>query len=189
VSASLVVAVGRDGAIGRAGETPWYAPEDLAHFKQLTMGHAVVIGSATWASIGRALAGRTLVVVSRRPLDLPDGVRAASSPDEALDLALDLDDEPVIGGGGLIYAALLPRTTRAHVTDVDVAIDGADTFFAPLDPDDWVETESRTGDDPRLTFRLYERLDGLALPERQRRQPADSRGSVQRAPADYRRRK
>jgi dihydrofolate reductase len=98
-----------------------------------------------------------LVVVSRRRLDVPDEVLVAPTPDAALDLALELDDSPVIGGGGQIYDALLPRTMRAHVTEVDVAVDDADTHFAPLDPAEWIETESRPGDDPRLTFKVYDR--------------------------------
>jgi dihydrofolate reductase len=153
---SLVVAVGRDGAIGRHGSVPWRAPEDMAHFKRLTMGHVVVFGAATWASIGRTLPGRRILVVSRRELDLPPDVERAATPDAALDRALERDPAPVVGGGAAIYAALLPRVVRVFLTEVDEVVEGADTFWPPLDADRWSEVDGWQGDDRRLTFRVLD---------------------------------
>jgi len=157
---SLIVAVGHHGAIGRAGELPWRAPEDSAHFKRTTNGHALVLGSATWTSIGRALPGRTIVVASSRDLDLPAGVLHAPTADAALDRALEIDPDPFIGGGAGVYASLLPRTRRVYLTDIDEEVDGADTFFPSLDPTDWIEVATWRGDDTRLTFRVLDRQRG-----------------------------
>lgn len=154
----IVVAVGPGGAIGRAGDLPWRAPEDLAHFRRTTDGHALVIGRVTWESIGRPLPGRRMIVVSRRPLDLPDGVRLAATPDAGLDLALAEDPAPMVGGGAAIYAALLPRVVTVHRTRVDVAVDDADTWFPELDPATWRLVATEPGDDPRLTFERLERI-------------------------------
>lgn len=154
---AIVVAVGRGEAIGQDGGLPWRAPEDLAHFKALTMGHHVIMGATTWASIGRPLPGRHIVVVSRRRLDLPAGVVLAGSPEAALSLALLADPSPIVAGGTTIYRALLPAVVRIHRTDIAVDVPGADAHFPVLDPSDWVEVESHPGIDPRLTFRTLDR--------------------------------
>ncbi len=154
MTATLVVAVGHDGAIGVGGALPWHAPEDLAHFRAVTMGHTLVLGRVTWESIGRPLPGRRMVVVSRQDLVLPDGVVRAASPEVALDLARTTDPAPCVVGGAQVYAALLDRVTEVHLTDVDVAVEGADAHFR-LDREGWREVDVRRGDDPRLTFRRF----------------------------------
>jgi dihydrofolate reductase len=153
----LVAAVGREGAIGRAGALPWHAPEDLAHFKRLTTGHRVIVGATTWASIGRVLPGRHFVVVSRRRLDLPEGVVLTSDPDEALAVARAADPAPLLAGGAQLYEALLTHVERAYLTDVDEAVPDADAFFPTLDADEWDEVACWPGDDPRLQFRVLDR--------------------------------
>lgn len=156
---SLVVAVGRDGAIGRDGGLPWHASEDLAHFKRVTMGHTLVMGRLTWESIGRPLPGRRIVVVSRSPLtDLPDDVMAASSPADGLALASATDPDPVVAGGATIYEALLPAVDVVHRTTVDVAVPDADTWFPALPPSDWQLVSRQPGIDERLTFDVLERI-------------------------------
>lgn len=153
---SLVVAVGRGGAIGAGGRLPWHAPEDLAHFRSLTMGHTLVLGRVTWESIGRPLPGRRMVVVSRGRLAVPEGVRVAPTPDAALDLALGEDPAPCVVGGAAIYSGLEPRVAVAHVTEVDVDVPDADAWFRLRDGW-WREVERRAGDDPRLVFTRWER--------------------------------
>ena len=153
----LIVAVARGGAIGRAGGLPWHAPEDLAHFKRTTLGHSVIMGSVTWASIGRALPGRRLVVVTSRTFEVPDGVVLAPDPRAALATAQQTDDAPVLAGGTALYEALLPDVVRIHRTDIDVDVPDADAFFPALAPEAWIERTSRRGDDARLTFRVLDR--------------------------------
>lgn len=154
---SLIVAVGHGGAIGRGGELPWHLPEDLSHFKRVTQGHVVLLGSATWSSIGRALPGRHLLVVSRHELELPEGVEWAADPDDALDRAESIDPTPVVAGGARIYDALRDRVVRAYLTEVDLTVVDPDTFFPPLDPAAWAEVAAWSGDDDRLSFRVLDR--------------------------------
>lgn len=159
MTVSIVVAVARDGAIGRDGGLPWRAAEDLAYFKRVTMGHTLVMGRLTWESIGRPLPGRHIVVVSRSALaDLPDTVMAAPSPDEGLAFALDTDPDPVVAGGATVYDALLPLVGRVHRTTVAVEVPDADTWFPDLPPSDWQLVTRRPGIDERLTFDVLERI-------------------------------
>lgn len=159
VRPSLIVAVGRDGAIGRAGGLPWHAPEDLAHFRRTTDGHTLVLGRRTWESICRPLPRRRMVVVSSRTLaDLPETVTWAPTPDAGLDQAGEADPAPVVIGGAAVYAALLDRVVRVERTRIDVAVTDADTWFPELDPAVWRLASSRPGDDPRLTFEVLERV-------------------------------
>lgn len=156
---SLIVAVGRDGAIGRAGDLPWHAPEDLAHFRRVTDGHTLVVGRRTWESIGRPLPRRRMVVVSRRTLTgLPETVSWAPTPEAALVQAQETDPVPAVIGGAAVYAALLDRVVRVDRTRVDVDVPDADTWFPDLDPAAWRLVSSRPGDDPRLTFEVLERI-------------------------------
>lgn len=134
---TLVVAATDDGVIGKAGGLPWHLPADLAHFKRVTMGHPIVMGRRTYASIGRALPGRLNVVVTRDRTFAAPGVVVAHSLDEALTACGDAPELMVIGGGEL-YRETLPRATRVHLTRVHAAIDG-DTHFPALDPEVWVE--------------------------------------------------
>jgi len=154
---ALIVAVARDGAIGSAGTLPWHAPEDLAHFRRVTSGHAVILGATTWESIGRALPDRQLIVVTTRQLTVPDGVMLTSDPEAALAVARAIDDAPLVAGGTLLYAALLPHVVRIYRTDIDIEVADADAFFPALDEAAWIERDAWRGDDKRLTFRVLDR--------------------------------
>ncbi len=152
----MVVAVGHRSVIGRGGALPWHLPEDLRHFKATTTGHAMIMGRLTWASIGRALPGRTSIVVSRRELDLPPGVLLACEIHVALSLARAVDPEPFVIGGGSIYLAAMPHATRLSVTEVDLDVPGGDAFF-PAIPDDFREVSRRAGTTPGVAFVEYVR--------------------------------
>ncbi|HXT51908.1 MAG TPA: dihydrofolate reductase [Thermoanaerobaculia bacterium] len=161
---SLIVAMAEGGVIGRAGRLPWHLPADLARFKRLTMDHHLILGRRTWESIGRALPGRRMVVVSRQAqrLVLPEGVRAATSLDEALQIAEAAgDDEVFVAGGARVYREALPRADRLYLTWVQAEVTG-DTFFPPVDPADWQEVarEEVPADDrnPHATsFTIFDR--------------------------------
>jgi dihydrofolate reductase len=147
--------------IGRGDALPWHLPRDLQHFKRLTMGHALIIGRRTFASIGRALPGRHCIVVSRDPdLRLPEGVRRAGGWDEALALT-DADDEVFVGGGAELYRLALPHAHRVYLTLVHAEFEG-DTMFPPLARGSWrlMDTEHHPADDRNafpLSFQRYER--------------------------------
>lgn len=151
---AIVVAVAENGVIGRDGGLPWHLPEDLKHFRQVTTGHAILMGRRTWASIGRPLPQRRSIVVSGTPGFAPAGAEVAASLDEALRLARETDPEPRVIGGARLYAEALPRATRLFLTRVHRVADG-DTRFPPLDLSEWREVERRDGEG--VTFLTLER--------------------------------
>jgi dihydrofolate reductase len=134
---SIVVAMDERNAIGRAGGLPWRLPEDLKHFKALTLGKPVVMGRRTWNSIGKPLPGRHNVVVTRQPGLSLHGATVVGSLEQAFVAAGDVPEVCVIGGAE-VYRAALPVTDALHVTRVHATLD-ADTFFPPLEPADWIE--------------------------------------------------
>lgn len=131
---SLVAAVARGGVIGRDGGIPWRIPEDMARFRELTVGHPVVMGRRTWDSLPerfRPLPGRRNVVVTRNPAWRADGVERAGSLDDALRL-LDGATEVFVIGGAAIYAEALPLADELLLTEIDADFEG-DTVFPDLD--------------------------------------------------------
>jgi dihydrofolate reductase len=159
----LVAALGPDRAIGKAGGLPWHFPEDLRRFRKLTTGHAVVMGRATFASIGRPLPNRRNLVVTRDPSwasgrDL--GIELASSLDEALALARSTDPAPFLIGGASLYAESLPLATHLHLTRVDAFVPDCDTFFPAWDETAFREVDRRAGETPGLTFVTLVRAPG-----------------------------
>jgi dihydrofolate reductase len=140
VSVTLVAAVAENGVIGRAGAIPWDLPADQAHFKALTIGHVLVMGRRTFDSIGRALPGRTTLVVTRQSQWSAPGVLVCHSVDAALDRALEIDPEVFVVGGSTIYAAALPRASDMVLSEVEGAYDG-DTYLPPFDRSEWREVD------------------------------------------------
>lgn len=141
----LVWAQAHGGVIGRDGGMPWHVPEDLAHFKAVTLGSAVIMGRRTWESFPerfRPLPGRRNIVLTRDDAWESDGAERARSLDEALALAGD-DDVWVIGGGSL-YAEAIGRADVIELTELGLAVPG-DTL-APAIDGTWVEA-SRTPTD------------------------------------------
>jgi dihydrofolate reductase len=138
----LVFAVSDDGVIGKDGKLPWRIPEDLRHFKNMTMGHAIVMGRKTWDEVGKPLPGRRNIVVSRTVPHL-EGAEMAETLDAAIALARQTDPAPRVIGGAAIFHAALPLATKIYLTEVHRKVDG-DTFFH-LDRTGWRETERRRG--------------------------------------------
>src|SRR5436305_10182662 len=116
---SIIAAVAENGVIGRQGKLPWHLSDDLRRFKQLTMGHTIVMGRRTWESIGRALPGRTTVVVTRQPayqVDI-DGVQVAHSLAAAIEFADGSgDEETFIIGGAELYREAVGAAERLYMT-------------------------------------------------------------------------
>jgi dihydrofolate reductase len=135
-----IAAVAANGVIGAGNDIPWRIPADWRRFKDLTMGHVLIMGRKTYDSIGRALPGRTTFVITRDRMWRGEGVRAVPSVDEALDQALLLHPQTVfVAGGGEIYRAAWDRLTGLEITEVDQYPNG-DTRFPVIDPEQWVET-------------------------------------------------
>ncbi len=154
----LVAAVAANGIIGAAGHLPWRLPEDLKHFKRLTMGHPVIMGRRTWESLGGPLPGRENIVVStRRGYEAP-GAAVASSLDAALALCAG---EPVafVIGGARLFEAALPLASGLVMTEIKRDYAG-DTRFPEYDRSQWRESQREAhtaADGTRFDLVLYER--------------------------------
>ena len=154
---NLIVAHARNGVIGAGGTIPWRVPGEMAYFKQVTLGHPIVMGRKTWESLPRTpLPGRRNLVVTRDRNYIAEGAEVVASLDEALARCAEAQDVFVIGGAEL-FALALPRVTRAFVTEIDLEVDG-DVHFPALDPAQWREVSRRRGaTEPTHDFVVYER--------------------------------
>ncbi len=160
---ALVAAVASGGVIGRDGGVPWHLAEDLARFKSLTTGHAVVMGRKTWDSLPerfRPLPGRRNIVVTRDPAWQADGAERAGSLDDALALARAAEEARVfVIGGGQIYGQALPLADELLLTEIDLEVEG-DAFFPEFDPADFDERSRQphvAEDGTRFAFVDYRR--------------------------------
>lgn len=133
---TLIVAADEAGTIGVNGRLPWHLPNDLKHFKALTLGHIVLMGRKTWDSIGRPLPGRDNWVLSRSETFSADGARVFSTLDQAL--AEAAGRELMVIGGSQLYLQALPRCKRIHLTRVRARLEG-DTWFPAINPDEFRE--------------------------------------------------
>lgn len=164
---ALIWAQAENRVIGRNNKLPWYLPEDLKFFKRMTYGKPVIMGRNTFASIGKALPGRTNIVISRGQPDLPEGVVLVGSLAEALEHAqavatIDGQAEVIVMGGAQIYALALPLADRLYVTHVHAEVQG-DAFFPEVD---WsafslVSRNNFSADGPNpydYSFAVYDRI-------------------------------
>jgi len=154
----LVAALARNGVIGARGKLPWHLPEDLKHFKALTLGHPVIMGRRTWDSLGKPLPGRENIVISRKPGFAAPGASVAASLEAAIALSAG---EPVVFviGGAEIYAAALPLADGLVLTEIQRDYEG-DTRFPAWDRKAWRASQKETHtstEGVRFDFVLYER--------------------------------
>lgn len=158
---SLIVAMANNGVIGVNGDLPWRLSADLRRFKQLTMGHSIIMGRKTYESIGRLLPGRTSIVVTRQKAYavMPGALLAHCVPD-AVELARSSSEAFIIGGAE-IYRVALPLVDRMYVTAVAAEVAG-DTYFPTWDPMEWrqIEQTDHAADQKNgfdYSFRVYDR--------------------------------
>ncbi|MFN2491871.1 MAG: dihydrofolate reductase [Pyrinomonadaceae bacterium] len=159
-----IVAVDRNGAIGKDGKLPWHYSADLKFFKATTIGNACVMGHKTWLTLKRPLPDRLNIVLTRRG-DLPaqDNVRVARDVESVLLLANDLKCDLFVIGGAQVYRSFLPFIENWIVTEVPLEVQGADTFM----PDNYLEGFERSelkkiGEDLIVSF--YTRKDAVKMP-------------------------
>lgn len=154
---SIIVAMDKNRVIGFEGKIPWRLPADLKRFKQLTMGHAVIMGRKTFESIGKALPGRTNIVVTRQKDYRAAGCTVVNSLQEALKVA---GKDPFVIGGGELYAQALPLADRLYITEVDLRVPKRDAHFPEINRKDWKLVEEQSGEDNNLQFRYltYDRI-------------------------------
>jgi len=167
----LLAAVAENGVIGRGNALPWRLKSDMQHFRAATMGKPVVMGRKTFLSIGKPLAGRTTIVVTRDPAFTAPGTLVAPSIEAALESAHGDAlrrgaDEIVVAGGADIYVQTMAHATRLSITEVRKRVDG-DVHFPAIDPRSWRETERREGqagpeDEASFAFVVYDRANKAA---------------------------
>ena len=155
----MVAAYGDNRVIGADGIIPWRIPEDFAHFKALTLGHTLVMGRATWDSIGRPLPGRSTVVLTRDPSWSADGALVAHSIEEALAVAATLPGDTVIAGGTQVYTLAMPHATHQVLTEVHLSPPG-DAVYPPFPLDEWREVRREPRPDLGLDWVWWERSAG-----------------------------
>ena len=166
---ALIVAQGKNRVIGNENRLPWYLPEDLRYFKQVTLGKPIIMGRKTYESIGKPLPGRTNIVITRDPNWSAEGVKLAKSLDEAIELGeaqalIDGVEEAVVIGGAQIYEQSLSRVDRLYMTEVDDEPEG-DAWFPEVDYSQWrgLGRESYPADDQPnrypYAFVVYDRAD------------------------------
>lgn len=157
MSLCAIVAMASNRCIGRDNTLPWRLPADLKRFKQLTLGHTLVMGRKTYESIGRPLPGRTTLVVTRQRDWAAEGIQVAHSLEEALERAPG--SEVFIAGGAQLYAEAQPRVRRLYLTRIERDYAG-DTFFPPWDLSGWrlsaEEPHPATATEPPFTFLTYD---------------------------------
>ena len=163
---TLVAAVSENGVIGRGNALPWRLKSDMQHFRAVTMGKPVIMGRKTFLSIGKPLAGRTNIVVSRDPAFAAPGVLVAPSLDVAFaaargDALRRQVEEIVVAGGADIYAQAMPLAARIAMTYIHRAVEG-DAYFPAIDGRIWHEIardeqQAAAGDDAAFAYVTYER--------------------------------
>jgi dihydrofolate reductase len=157
---SVVAALARNRVIGIENRLPWRLPEDLAHFKALTLNHPILMGRKTFESLGRPLPGRTNIVITRNADYAKNGCLVADSISAALALCAGVDEVFFIGGAEL-YAQVIPLADRLYLTEVNIEAQG-DAWFPDYDRSAFreVSRESHTGmkgDALGFDFVVYER--------------------------------
>jgi dihydrofolate reductase len=150
----MIWAQSSSGVIGRGNGIPWRVPEDMARFKEITMGHTVIMGRLTWESLPakfRPLPGRRNVVVTRQADYTADGAEVVTALEDA-----PLDNAWVIGGSQ-IYGLAMPLATRCEVTEIDIDVRREDDdALAPLLDESWAGTEGHWQDSSSgLRYRFY----------------------------------
>lgn len=139
---SLIAAVSENGVIGNKGALPWHFTEDMKRFKELTVGHVVMMGRKTWESLPekfKPLPGRTNVVITRQQeYNVPAGVERYGSIDDAL--TVHPNDTVFVIGGAELYRHTIDRADTLYITEVHREVEG-DAFFPAIDPSKWRETK------------------------------------------------
>jgi dihydrofolate reductase len=163
---ALVVAMAKNRAIGRDGNLPWHLSSDMRYFRKITMGKPIIMGRLTFLSLGRALPGRTNIVLTRNAAFEAPGAIMAYNLEEAFDVARKEAAKAGVGeimviGGEDVFRAVLPQASRIYLTEVD-AEPKADTWFPALDGREWREVSREDHpegpkDDHAFSFVVLER--------------------------------
>lgn len=149
---AIVVAVAENNVIGKDNQLIWHLPADLRFFKNLTMGHPILMGRKTYESIGKPLPGRTTVIITRQQDFEAPGCIVVNSIDDAIEEAQTINQDVYVIGGAEIYRQALPKTDTIYLTRMHHTFDG-DTYFPELNEADWeVTSEERYEPDEKNKY-------------------------------------
>ena len=138
---SIIVATAQENAIGRKGDLLFHISADLRRFKEITMGHPIIMGRKTFESFPKGpLPGRQNIVITRQSDYANEGITVVGSFSDALAAANGVDEVFVIGGGE-IYREAIKQASMIYLTEIDAKVDDADTFFPSIDSQEWQITE------------------------------------------------
>ncbi|WP_078409843.1 dihydrofolate reductase [Priestia abyssalis] len=152
---SFLVAMDQNRVIGKDNKLPWYLPADLKYFKELTMGHPIIMGRKTYESIGRPLPGRENIVITRNEEYTAEGCTIIHSISEVKELEEKRDDELFVIGGAEIFEQTFSIADRLYVTMIEETFEG-DTYFPDFNEDDWVVVSKKKGvQDERNVYEHY----------------------------------
>lgn len=156
MSFSIIACVGKNLELGINGGLVFQIKEDMAFFKETTMGHPVIMGDRTFSSLPKALPGRTNYVLTHNPEKLPEGVIAVDDLEDFIARFKDSDEEVFVIGGGFVYNEFLPYASTLYLTEVDAAAE-ADVFFPHFNPEEYNKTIIKRGscDDLNFAFAKY----------------------------------
>lgn len=159
MSFSIIAAVGKNRELGKRGGLVFHIPGDLKYFKEVTMGHPVVMGLNTWKSLPGKLPGRKHFVLSFDDFEKPEDVFLVSDLEKFVQKYQDSPEEVFVIGGGSVYAQMLPYASTLYLTEVDGEDKEADVFFPEFKTDNFVRTEVGQGSDNGLDYKFvkYER--------------------------------
>ena len=159
---SAIVAVSKGNVIGKDNDIPWYLPADFKYFKQVTMGHHILMGRKCFESIGRPLPKRTNIVITRNPFFIGSNILVCDSIEAGIEIARSNGEEELfIIGGGLIYEQTADLWDKLYLTEVDLAVEG-DVFFPAIKPEEWSELSFKYNapdekNEYAYTFKVFER--------------------------------
>lgn len=136
---SIIAAIGKNNELGKKNQLLWSLPADLKHFKEITTGHPIIMGSKTFESIGRPLPNRRNIVVTRDLNYKNENIEVVHSIDDTLKLFENNTEEVFVIGGGEIYKQFLEHANKLYITEVDGADSEADTHFPVIDENIWHE--------------------------------------------------
>lgn len=154
-----IVAVARNGAIGKGGKLPWHYSADLKFFKETTTGNAVVMGRKTWLSLRKPLPNRLNIVLSRKSeIDPQESVVVVRDVESVLAMMKDLPGDLFVIGGEQVYRSLVRYIEKWIVTEVPLTIEDADAFVPENYLDGFKATQSRELEEG-LVVRVYERVN------------------------------
>jgi len=160
ITLTLIAAAAENGTIGNNGDLPWHLPDDLAHFKRLTLGHTIIMGRKTWETLPAPLPKRRTIVLTRQEAFNAQGAETAHNLDEALALC-EAEGSADIVGGGAVYRLFLPLAHAIELTRVHAAYPG-DATFPAIDAREWsLVSQTHHPKDERhdndFTFERWER--------------------------------